>query len=327
MIDNQVITKLAERCGFDECAVISTEPFLQYKKDFEKSSYAEDSDINYDPKAYKSDADRIIVLIKGYNPYDEKYFTKDHIYVDAYYVNSNESYFNAKKMAKEIKAIGYSAYDSPRIPYRHCAYRAGFGKRGMNGLLINEKYGSYVLIQCILTDMPLKITQDNKEAETCDDCENCVAACQGRAMEGNGFVDIYKCIRHYMPSKKYVPEHIRKMVGSSFIGCTDCRTACPHNAKIEKIKPPQDLLDACYIPVLADCEDENYRKSFETLRNYVGINEIKKMKLLKSVVIVIGNTGDKKYLKVLDKLKGRNDDKDLLEYINWAEKEILKSEI
>ena len=49
------------------------------------------------------------------------------------------------------------------------------------------------------------------------------------------------------------------------------------------------------------------------------------MKLIKSVVIVIGNTGDKKYLPVLKKLKSNNDDKYLIEYIEWAENEIRKS--
>ncbi|MBN2880275.1 MAG: epoxyqueuosine reductase [Clostridia bacterium] len=327
MTKNQEILQLAEKYGFDECEVISAEPFLQYKKDFEKSSYAEDSDITYDPKAYKKDADKIVVLLKAYNPYDESYFTSDHIYVDAYYVAGNECYFSAKNMAEEISGWRYAAYASPRISFRHCAYRAGMGKRGMSALLINEKYGSYVHIQCLLTNAPLDITKNIENTEICDDCESCTLSCKGGAMQGNGFVDINKCVRHYMPAKRYVPEHIRKMVGSSFIGCTDCRVACPHNLKIAKVKPPQDLLDACYIPVLADSEHENYKKSFNTLRNYIGTNEIKKMKLIKSVVIVIGNTKDKKYLKILDKLKSRNDDKDLLEYIHWAENEILKAAI
>jgi len=324
MMDNQEIKRLAEKYGFDECEVISAEPFLQYKKDFEKSSYAEDSDINYDPKAYKNDADRIIVLLKAYNPYDESYFTNDHIYVDAYYVAGNESYFKAKGMAEEISNLGYAAYSSPRISYRHAAFRAGMGKRGMNGLLINEKYGSYIHIQCLLTNAPLDITKDVEKTEICSDCESCMLVCKGGAMQGNGFVDINKCIRHYMPAKRYVPENIRKMVGSSFIGCTDCRTACPHNSSIEKVKPPQDLLDACYIPVLADSESEQYKKSFTVLRNYLGTNEIKKMKLLKSVAIVMGNTADKKHLPLLEKIKKANNDKELLEYIEYAENEIEK---
>ena len=37
--------------------------------------------------------------------------------------------------------------------------------------------------------------------------------------------------------------------------------------------------------------------------DYLGTNEIKKMKLLKSVAIVMGNTADKKHLPLLEKIR------------------------
>lgn len=318
MTNNEKVSKLAKHYGFQECAVISAEPFYQYKKDLDYQNYGDDFDIKYNPKDYRDDAPYIIVLIKAYNPYDEKYFTDDDIYVDAYYVAGNLGYFKAKEMSKEIESLGHIAHFSPKIPYRHCAFRAGFGKRGMNGLLVNEKYGSYMHIQCIMTDMPLEITMDVQDIEICSKCNGCIAACKCSAFDGTGRVEVKNCVRHYMPVKRYVPEDIRNKIGNSFIGCTDCRESCPANMEIPKIMPPKDLLEACYIPILVNSEHELHKKHLKILQDYLGKNEVRPLKLLKSIVIVIGNTKDEKYLNILEKLKGRTDDKDLLEYIDWA---------
>ncbi|MEX1377052.1 MAG: 4Fe-4S double cluster binding domain-containing protein [Eubacteriales bacterium] len=318
MTNNDIVFNLAKKYGFDECAIISAEPFYKYKEHLDYRNYGDDFEIQYDPKEYWAKSKYIITLIKSYNPYKHESFSNDHIYVDAYYVTGNESYFKAKQMSQEIEEMSHAAKYSPRIPYRHCAFRAGLGIRGMNGLLVNEKYGSYMHIQCILTDMHLEITSDNDEVNVCSNCENCVQHCKGRAIDGTGRVDMKSCIRHYMPAKRYVPVHVREMVGNSFIGCTDCRTSCPYNRKIENIEPPSDLLEACYIPTLLDKENTDYKKHFDTLQRYLGVNEVRPLKLLKAVVIAAGNTGDGKYIKMLEKVKNHSTDSQLLEYIDWA---------
>lgn len=324
MTNNEIVKSLTKKYGFDEAAVISSEPFYQYKKDLDYKNYGEHVTLNYNPEDYANDADKIIVLIKAYQPYEESCFTDDHIYVDSYYVAGNASYFNAKKMTEEIEELGYTAHFSPRISYRHAAFRAGFGRRGMNGLLVNDKYGSYMHIQCIMTDMPLEITSDvaEHEIETCSKCDLCLTSCKGAALNGTGRVELKNCIRHYMPAKRYVPECIRGKVGSRFIGCTDCREVCPENDKIAKADTPKDLLTACYIPALLDKTHKDYNNNLKVLQEYLGTNEVRPLKLMKSVVIVVGNIGDSKYTEALNKLKQSETDKDLLEYIDWALKEI-----
>ena len=320
MTNNEKINLLAIRYGFDECGVISTEPFYQYKKDLDYKNYGDTVALKYNPKDYAGDAERIIVMLKAYQPYKESCFTSDHIYVDSYYVAGNASYFNAKKMTEEIAALGYSAHFSPRISYRHSAFRAGFGKRGMNGLLVNDAYGSYVHIQCLMTDMPLEITNDVKEEDIkiCDKCDLCTMSCKNAALNRTGRVELQNCIRHYMPAKRYVPEPIREKVGNRFIGCTDCREICPQNSRIPYVEPPEDLLEACYIPSLLDTGHINYSKHLNTLKSYLGTNEIRPARLLKPAIIVAGNAADKKYLDILNSIKENSTDEELKEYASWA---------
>ena len=322
MVYNDEITKLSEKYGFDECRIISTEPFYRYKEDLKYDNYGDSVILNYNPSDYKKDCKHIIVMIKSYKPYDEKYFSKDHIYADSYYVTGNSCYFNAKKMTEAIQNLGFTAHFSPEIPYRHCALRAGFGKRGMNGLIANEKYGSYFHIQCIMTDMPLEITNNTIDYEVCDKCGLCTSSCRSNALDGTGRVELTKCTRHYMPVKRYVPEDIRKRVGQNYIGCMDCRQVCPMNSDIKKIRPPEDLLNSCYIPVLIDKSHPLQKKYFKTLQGYLGSNEVRQLKLMKSLIIIIGNIKDIKYLDVLKRLKKQEKDDDLQEYICWAINEI-----
>lgn len=328
MINNKTVNLLAEKYGFDECEVVSAEPFLKYKEDLDYNNYGEDFDIKYNPKDCLKTAMNIIVLMKSYKPYDKKYFTADHIYVDSYYTAANESYFRAKLMSQEINELikdsGMTAMFSPDIPFRHSAIRAGLGKRGMNGLLINEKYGSYTHIQCILTDISLDITSHNDDDIICSDCSMCMTACRAGALDGTGRVELKNCIRHYMPAKRYVPVNIRELAGSGFIGCTACREVCRYNFGIESVRPPDDLLDACYMPILADSEHPLHTKYIRTLQDYLGKNEVRPARLLKSVVIIMGNTGDKKYLDILSRIRQGTDDEELEEYAGWAIDKISK---
>ena len=61
---------------------------------------------------------------------------------------------------KEILATVFPEYhskgygDHSPIDERDAAIKAGLGILGKNGLLINEKYGSYVFVADVITDIP-----------------------------------------------------------------------------------------------------------------------------------------------------------------------------
>lgn len=318
MIDSNKIIALAKEKGYDKCGIISVQPFLQYKKDLDYDRYGKDFYIHYDPKEAASYAKSIIVLIKSYQPYKQEAFSKDHIFIDSYYVSSNANYQKAKEIADYINAKGYNADSSPKIPYRHCAFRAGFGKRGMNGLLIDDDFGSYINIQCILTDIAFTQTNSFDVVDTCIRCGQCKFACRTQALLGTGEVLQDRCIRHYMPAKRYVPSKIRDAAKNRLLGCEDCRLVCPENKKIKKIDPPEELIEACYLPVLLNKNHPMHKKHIKLLQKYCGKNEIRPQRLLQSAIIIAGNIGDKKYLPILTKLKEEYIQEHFKEYINWA---------
>lgn len=318
MTNNEKIFALAKKYHFDKCGIISTDAFDTYKEHLDEKIYGNDFYINHDPATVDDNAKAIIVLIKSYKPYDISEFLADYAYIDAYYVASNAAYQNAKDMAGDIDEIGYSANYSPRIPYRHCAFRAGFGIRGMNGLLIDKDYGSYINIQCIMTNMSLEYTNHVETVDICQRCDICTSECPNSALLGTGKVIMQNCIRHYIPAKRYIPVNIREKIGRNIIGCDDCKRCCPNNSEVPFATPPNELLEACYLPILLDENHPKNKEHIKILQKHCGKNEMRPQRVLIMAVLLAGNTKDKKYIPLLNNLEKTKDDEMINEYIRWA---------
>ncbi len=115
------------------------------------------------------------------------------------------------------------ADDSP-IDERHAAALAGLGIIGDNGMLITEKYSSYVFLAEIVTDLP--ITFDGEyEIKHCEGCGMCKKACP--------MGEIGQCLSALTQKKgeleAYETDAIRRY-GYAW-GCDICQEACPHTAK------------------------------------------------------------------------------------------------
>lgn len=109
---------------------------------------------------------------------------------------------------------------------------SGLGKRGMNGLLINEKYGSFVFLGEIVTDM--EIICQSTEIKDCFKCRQCIKNCPSGALSENG-IDTEICLSAVTQKKKPLSEHETELIRKSGIawGCDVCQTSCPMNRNVE----------------------------------------------------------------------------------------------
>lgn len=119
--------------------------------------------------------------------------------------------------------------DNSPIPEVMAGCVSGLGVKGDNGLLINEKYGSYIFIGEIVTD--LEIDCENKYKE-CIHCGKCKESCPK-----NDGID---CLSAVTQKKKDLTEkeifEIKKY--NSIWGCDICSEVCPlnQNKKLTYIK-------------------------------------------------------------------------------------------
>lgn len=138
-----------------------------------------------------------------------------------------------EKAAKQLKELfpdhEFSAFsDNSPIPEVKAACLAGLGVRGMNSLLITEKYGSYVFIGEIVTD--LEIEAEEHSEIPCIKCGKCIITCPSSAIKENSF-DRSICISEITQKKRELSEEeIRLMKECGCIwGCDICQNVCPMN--------------------------------------------------------------------------------------------------
>lgn len=131
-----------------------------------------------------------------------------------------------KEIFPEEKFVCFA--DNSPVPEVSSACLAGLGVRGMNSLLITEKYGSYVFIGEIVTSLETKT--ESREINPCIECGKCIKTCPANALDGNG-VNTEKCLSAITQKKGNLsPEEEKLMLECGCVwGCDICQDICPMN--------------------------------------------------------------------------------------------------
>ena len=89
------------------------------------------------------------------------------------------------------------------IDFGKAAKACGIGETGMNGKVINRKYGPFMRYCFLITDAPLECDEPLKES-VCDQCGACKRACPGNAISEDG-LDTWQCSVYYKGAHKSNP--------------------------------------------------------------------------------------------------------------------------
>lgn len=111
----------------------------------------------------------------------------------------------------------------------HAAVVGGLGVIGDNCLLINERYGSYVFIGDVLTDVPPEQLFAKKPipVSNCMHCGACKRACPTGMLRAESAV----CLSAVTQRKGELSEDEKRMMRScnTAWGCDVCQNSCPYN--------------------------------------------------------------------------------------------------
>ena len=126
--------------------------------------------------------------------------------------------------------------DHSPIAERHAALISGLGIAGDSGLLINEKYGTYIFIGDMITDIsPSELGETSiRPSISCSHCGACKKSCPTGILRGEGS----DCLSAITQKKGELSDAEESMIReyNTVWGCDICQVSCPHNKK--PIKTP-----------------------------------------------------------------------------------------
>ncbi|MGL5647510.1 MAG: tRNA epoxyqueuosine(34) reductase QueG [Clostridium sp.] len=215
------------------------EVFLKRKRDkCENEFEEEDIEKRINPFLYMEDGKTIITIAFPYSFGEELEETGFSVYTRGMdYHRVVHLYLD--KICEFIKEFGYKAesfVDSNTLPERYIAYLGRVGFIGKNNMIITKKYGSYVFLGEIITDLDLNGEEKERveelgEYKECGECNICFKECPTKAI--NSFKRNTNICLSYLTQKKHLEDREMKLLKGRIFGCDSCQLKCKFNEKVE----------------------------------------------------------------------------------------------
>jgi epoxyqueuosine reductase len=304
--------------GFTECRIYSELQGLfqaRKEKNIENEFEEKDMDKRMNPFIYMAEGKTIISIAF---PYFFKGLVKENISFSRYTLG--EDYHRVlgkylKKITEFIEGLGGKALyfvDSNSLPERYIAFLSGLGFIGKNNMLITEKYGSYVFLGEIITDLDLltleekentfkdKVNKIDKFAE-CSNCELCIKSCPTKSLKqkdkNKTALNNPNLCLSYITQKKNIEDRWFSLIGGRIWGCDDCQDVCPYNqvveeSNIEEFRPKQYMKNVDLNEV-SNLSNEQFKEKYSnTSCSWRGKNII-----IRNALIAAANTSEKLELR------------------------------
>jgi epoxyqueuosine reductase len=259
-----------------------------------------------DPRALWSEVRSIVMLGVNYAPQVDPLASlgQSDVGVVSVYAR-NRDYHDVMKGRLKLLA-GWLASASPTQPAqvkvfvdtapvmeKPLAAAAGLGWQGKHTNLVSRRYGSWLFLGAVFTDIALPA--DEAETDHCGTCRACLDICPTQAFPEPYRLDARRCIAYLtVEHKGHIAREFRAAIGNRIYGCDDCLAVCPWNkfashSREAKLAARDDLI-APPLSELAALDDSAFRKRFAG----GPIKRIGHARFLRNVLIAIGNSRDAK---------------------------------
>jgi epoxyqueuosine reductase len=204
---------------------------------------------------------------------------------------------------------------------REAAARAGVGFYGKNTMLITKRFGSWVVLGTLVTDVDLEPTPPLEL--DCGQCRLCIDACPTGALDDPGTLDSTKCLSYWTQSPQAIPVAYREELGDQVYGCDICQDVCPWNRGVERRHADAALPEGAEPTVsLVDwlqSDGQDLVRRYDRL--YVPRNDPRYLR--RNALVALGTSGEGEHLELVE---GYESDPDplLREHAEWAARQIRR---
>ena len=191
------------------------------------------------------------------------------------------------RLAASIEARGGRGrwhVDTGPVLEKAWAAAAGLGFVGRNTLLVTPRFGSFVFLGVVLTD--LDVEPSAPVPDGCGSCSACRDACPTGALGEERVLDASRCLAHLtVTARGPFPAELASSLRGHLYGCDVCQDACPWNRRAERPDRPEFRpLAGLHYPAAAEVatmDDEAFDRLFGPTparrRGADGVREIARM--------------------------------------------------
>lgn len=157
-----------------------------------------------------------------------------------------------------------SMVDTGALVDRAVAERAGIGFKAKNCAIISPKWGSWIYLGDMITNIPF--APDTPVTEDCGECTKCIDACPTGALVGPGVLNAQRCISFLTQTKGFLEEEFMVKIGNRLYGCDTCQIVCPKNRGKSwnhrpELQPDPETVKPLLLPIL-DLSNREFKERF-----------------------------------------------------------------
>ncbi len=197
-------------------------------------------------------------------------------------------------------AVIESMVDTGALVDRAVAQRAGIGFSGKNCLTISPKWGSWIYLGEMVTNIPFP--PDTPVTEDCGECTKCIDACPTGALVGPGQLNAQRCVSFLTQTKGLLEEDQMIKIGNRLYGCDTCQIVCPKNKgkswdHNRELLPNPEIAKPLLLPIL-DLSNREFKEKFgESAAAWRG-----KKPMQRNAIIALGNFKDRSAVPRLEEV-------------------------
>lgn len=177
--------------------------------------------------------------------------------------------------------------DTGPLSDRSMAAQAGLGWIGRNGMLIDERNGSWFFIGLLVTSLEPDVITPSP-ADRCGTCTRCIDACPTDAILPGRQVDARRCISHStIETRGAVAEELLGTLAGNVFGCDICQEVCPWNRKPAEGHPslaPREEYRATPVTDLLRFDQERFSTTFRRS----AVKRAKRAGMIRNAIAVAG---------------------------------------